>query len=298
MTEVSGAGERGDDSQPRRRTRPHYEGDPTILKVMLRLKWIAALVLALAVAGGFAWLGQWQLENAIRIDHQQTIDSEAVRALAEVNEPGAAVTDTAAGMVVEVTGRFVPGDFTVIENRANGGEVGAWLAGHLVTDGSNGAPVGHLAVAIGWAADVRGAERALERFEADHAGGEFELEGRYMPGDGAVRPEASDDPGRVLSMAPAQLVNLWQPFAGLSFAGYLVLHPADTVLLADLGLDAIDSVPPLPVETINWVSLFYALEWIVFAGFAVFFWYRLVRDDWEKTHELQQLRAADPSPLQ
>jgi len=260
---------------------------------MVKPKWILALLLALAVAGGFAWLGQWQLENAIRIDHEQSIDSEAVRPLVEVNEPGAAVTDGAAGMVVAVTGELVPGDFAVIEQRANDGRVGAWVAGHLVTHDAGGAEAGHLAVAIGWAADAAAAETALATIEASASGENLQIEGRYMPGDGPVRPEAADNAHRILSMVPAQLVNLWQTFEGPAFAGYLVLHPGDSALLEAAGLEAIDSVPPLPVETINWVSLFYALEWIVFAGFAVFFWYRLVRDDWEKTHELQELRAAE-----
>ena len=53
------------------------------------------------------------------------------------------------------------------------------------------------------------------------------------------------------------------------------------------------AVPPLPVGAINWLNLFYAVEWVVFAGFAIFFWYRLVRDDWEKIHELKLLAVAE-----
>lgn len=281
------------EDQPRRRVRPHYEGDPTMLRVMVKPKWILSLLLALAVASGFAWLGQWQLENAIRIDHEQSVDSETVRPLVELNEPGTAVTDGAAGMVVEVAGEFVLDDFTVVEQRANGGQVGAWVTGHLATNDAGGAEIGHLAVAIGWAPDTTAAVAALDAVAVTVAGESFALTGRYMPGEGPVRPEAADDPRRILSMVPAQLVNLWQPFDGPAFAGYLVMHPDGSPLLDELGLEAIDSVPPLPVETINWVSLFYAIEWIVFAGFAVFFWYRLVRDDWEKIHELQELRAAE-----
>jgi len=63
--------------------------------------------------------------------------------------------------------------------------------------------------------------------------------------------------------------------------------------LIDAGLETIDSVPPLPVGAINWLNLFYAVEWVVFAGFAIFFWYRLVRDDWEKIHELKLLAVAE-----
>ena len=272
-----------------RRVRRHYEGDPTLARVMRKPKWLAALLLALLVAGAFAWLGQWQLGHAITLENEHSVDAEAVRPLAEATAAGQTVTDGVAGTVLETSGAFVAGDFDVIEQRRNGGEQGAWVVGHLVTDES---PGGHLAVAIGWAPSSEAAERALGQVESRLAGGQVSIEGRYMPSDGPVRPEAGEDPGRLLSMAPAQLVNLWQPFDGRAYAGYLVLHPGggvDMQTLEEAGLDAIDSVPPLPVETINWLNLFYAAEWVVFAGFAVFFWYRLARDDWEKTHELRLL---------
>ena len=41
----------------------------------------------------------------------------------------------------------------------------------------------------------------------------------------------------------------------------------------------------------NWLNVFYAGEWVVFAGFAVYFWFRLTRDAWEKEHELAALTA-------
>lgn len=271
------------------RVRRHYEGDPTLARVMRKPRWLAALLLALLVAGGFAWLGQWQLGHAITLENERSVDAEAVRPLAEATAAGETVTDGVAGTVLEISGAFVVGDFNVVGQRRNGGEQGAWVVGHLITDES---PSGHLAVAIGWAPNREAAARALVQVESRLALGQITITGRYMPSDGPVRPEAGEDPGLLLSMAPAQLVNLWQPFDGRAYAGYLVLHPVDGVdaqTLEDIGLDAIDSVPPLPVESINWLNLFYAAEWVVFAGFAVFFWYRLARDDWEKTHELRLL---------
>lgn len=289
-----------------RRSRPRYEGDPSLAKVMRRPKWIGALLLALLVAGVFAWLGQWQLGHAITLENEHAVDAEAVRPISEATEPGGTVTDQVAGTVLSASGSFVAGDFDVVEQRTNGGALGAWTIGHLVVPGESGAPDGHLAVALGWAPDRASAERALAAVEDRLADVQVDLEGRYMPSDGPVRPEAGADPRRLLSMAPAQLVNLWQPFEGRAYAGFLVLHPSDAgagvdagegefnkLGLADLGLDPIDSVPPLPVETINWLNLFYAAEWVVFAGFAVFFWYRLARDDWERIHELRLLTESE-----
>lgn len=274
---------------------------------MRRPQWIAALVLALAVAGGFAWLGRWQLGHAITLEHEHAAESETVRPLSAVTEPGESVTDRSAGMVVSVEGEFVPGDFRVVEQRSNGGRLGAWVTGHLAVEGQGSGP-GHLSVAIGWAPSAGEARSAIDGIEADLGSAPITapgaapvaapiampivVEGRYMPSDAAVVPKPDEDPTRLTSMVPAQLINLWAPFDGPAYGGFLVLHPGDPLdddALAGYGLEAIDSVPPLPVETINWLNLFYAVEWVVFAGFAVFFWYRLTRDAWEKAHELKRL---------
>lgn len=272
-----------------RRVRPRYEGDPTLAKVARSPKWIGGLLLALLVAGGFAWLGQWQLGHAIALNNVNSIDAEQVRPLSEHTEPGGPVTDAIAGYVFSTSGLFVEGDFQVIEQRRNGDQEGAWVVGHLQTgDGTDGG----LAVAIGWAPNSDEANAAIESIEAEFTGVPIDVEGRYMPGDAPVIPDVSDDPTRVLSMSPAQLVNLWQPFDGGAYPGFLVMHPGaelSTTALASAGLEVVDSVPPLPVESINWLNLFYAAEWVVFAGFAIFFWFRLVRDDWERIHELQLL---------
>lgn len=281
-----------------RRTRPYYAGDPTLAKVMRSPKWIGALLLALLVAGGFAWLGQWQLSFAIAQSNEHAIEAESVRAIDEATEPGAWVTDETAGTVLSATGAFVAGDFSVVEQRLNGDSEGAWVVGHLVTEGS---PKGNLAVAIGWAPEADLAHEALTQIESEFAGQRVSIEGRYMPGDAPIAPKADEDPNRLFSMVPAQLVNLWQPFDWRTYAGFLVLHPDGALSAQSLqatGLEPIDSVPPLPVEKINWLNLFYAIEWVVFAGFAIFFWYRLVRDDWERIHELRILAAAEEAEIE
>ncbi len=281
-----------------RRARPTYEGDPTLLRVMVRPLWIAALLLALLVAAVFAWLGRWQLGNAINVQPDDHSISETARPIGAVTHPGGPVTDVAAGMVVDLTGRFVPGDFLVVEDRTNGGARGAWVTGHFVVDGagSDGSDA-HLAVAVGWAPSHAEAERALADVALTPSldGADVAIQGRYMPSDATELPELSQDPLRLLTMAPAQLINTWKPFDGPAYAGYLVLHPLaplDAAGLERSGLSVIDSVPPLPAETVNWLNVFYAVEWALFAGFAIFFWFRLVRDAWEKEHELILLAEA------
>ena len=46
---------------------------------------------------------------------------------------------------------------------------------------------------------------------------------------------------------------------------------------------------------VNWLNIFYAAEWAVFAGFAFYLWYRLARDAWER--ELEDFEDGDePEP--
>lgn len=279
--------------EPKRHVRLSYDGDPTLGAVMRMPKWIGALLLALLVAGGFAWLGQWQLSHAVTLNNESAVDDATVRPLSEVTAPGEPVTDESAGYVFTATGMFVAGDFMVVEQRRNGEKEGAWVVGHFSVPGS---PPGGLAVAVGWAPDFASATFSLQTIEQQLADKELTIEGRYMPGDAPVVPGPDTDSSVLLSMAPSQLVNLWQPFDGGSYAGFLVLHGSEQPIktaLSVAGLEAIDSVPPLPVGAINWLNLFYAVEWVVFAGFAIFFWYRLVRDDWEKIHELKLLAMAE-----
>ena len=56
----------------------------------------------------------------------------------------------------------------------------------------------------------------------------------------------------------------------------------------------ISSPAPSEGSRVNWLNIFYAIEWAVFAGFAFYLWYRLARDAWEK--EVEELEdAASPA---
>ena len=236
--------------------------------VARRPKWIALLVLALVVAAGFAALGQWQLSRSI--DSGQVIEreSETVLPLSKVAQPQQPTTERASGQLVEVTGEVIEADFSVISNRVNGGETGFWVVGHLVTADS-----ASVAIAVGWAPTEQAAEKALGSL----AGGPATVTGRYLPGE--APQEADFEDGERSALAPAALVNEWDGFEGSAYGGYIVQDSAPG------DLETIDSPTPIETVTLNWLNVFYAAEWVVFAGFAVFMWYRLVRDAWERETE-------------
>ena len=227
-------------------------------------QWIAALVLALGIAASFAALGQWQLDRSVDNVQVVEIDTETAVPLESIAEPGSGVTDAQQGRMVTVSGELVPGDFVVLSGRDSGsGDRGTWLVGHVVTaDGVS------LAVALGWSLDAVPTASEQDRTE---------WVGRYLPTEA---PQSSDfEAGERSALSVPELVNLWAD-PGPVYGGYLVLAEP----LA--GLEPIRADAPEREVTLNWLNLFYAIEWVLFAGFAIYLWYRLVRDAVERAEEL------------
>ncbi|AWB88337.1 SURF1 family protein [Salinibacterium hongtaonis] len=251
--------------------------------VARRPRWIAALALALGIAAAFAALGQWQLERSFASGDIVTRETEKAVPLDELARPGAPMQAAWDGQLVTVEGEFVADDFLVIGDRFHDGTPGYWVLGHLVTTEGVG-----LAAALGWAENESDAVRVSEELAAEAAQVDANrqlvaLEGRYAQGEG---PQDSDlEGGRLTTVSPPALVNIWSQFdeAG-TFGGYLIVDEAVD------GLESIDAPIPSGEVEINWLNIFYAVEWAVFAGFAVFLWWRLVKDAWEL--EVEEAAAA------
>jgi hypothetical protein len=76
-------------------------------------------------------------------------------------------------------------------------------------------------------------------------------------------------------MSPAALLGWWHDTDELNvYRPYLV---ADGAATWPPGLVAIDSPAPTEGSNVNWLNIFYAVEWAIFAGFAFYMWYRLAR---------------------
>jgi len=226
-------------------------------------RWVAALVLSLAIAAAFAALGQWQIGRSV--DNAQTvdIDTETAVPLDRIASPGSGMTEAQLGRVVSLRGALVPGDTVVLTARGDGrGATGTWVVGHLVTpDGVS------LAVALGWSPDESPATMPDERLE---------WVGRYQLSE---EPQGSDfENGEQHALSVPDLVNRWAD-PGPVYAGYLVLAEPTA------GLEPIVAAPPEREVTLNLLNVFYAIEWVLFAGFAIYLWYRLVRDAVERAEE-------------
>ncbi|GAB3616285.1 hypothetical protein GCM10027416_08420 [Okibacterium endophyticum] len=244
----------------------------TLAQVMRSPRWIGALVFALAVSGVFAWLGQWQLSRAIVSVEVTEAQTESPVPIGGVIEPGAYLNDSEIGQMVEVTGSFVPGDYLVVSNRINLNETGYWVTGHLRTEDDVS-----LAVGLGWAPDEETADRVAARLNGEPRASADRLTGRLLPSQGPELPAEDADPYEITTMSVALLINRWTGMEDQDvYNGYVVSTEVPD------GLVQIDAPPPQPETQVNWLNIFYAAEWVVFAGFAVFFWYRLAKDAWER----------------
>ncbi|GAA4266469.1 SURF1 family cytochrome oxidase biogenesis protein [Frondihabitans peucedani] len=259
--------------------RPGSELPDTMWEVAKRPRWIGMLVFALAVAALFAYLGHWQLDRSVESLKPISTGSETQKVLSRVTEPQTEFLDKLTGQRVSVTGSFADDDFRVLSGRLQSGKTGYWLLGRFV-DRSNDAS---LVVALGWgetAADARRAESSVPLAPAVET-----ISGRYLPSEAADDGKFTQGQQTVVSVP--QLINQWKGFSGDVYNGYVVDHRGWG------GLTAIYSPPPIDKATLNWLNVFYAVEWVVFAGFAIFLWFRLVRDAFERETEEAEEAAAE-----
>lgn len=239
---------------------------PSVWSIARRPRWIAALILALAVAAGFGALGQWQIQRSVESAVPPKQETEKVVALESVAKPQSPVLSVATGQLVSVRAEFVSGDYVVLSDRVNTAGAGYWVVGHAVLpDGAS------LAVALGWARSADAAASATSALEQHPP--TSTMTGRYLPSES---PQETDfEHGQHSVLAVSELINEWATDANRVYGGYLVSHEKSA------GLDLIDSPAPSTEVSLNLLNIFYAIEWAIFAGFAIFLWYRLVKDAWE-----------------
>lgn len=246
-----------------------------MLRVALRPRWIASLLLALGVAAVFGFLAQWQIGQAATNAIVAERPTETVHSLTGELETRVATPQVFTGQRFETTGQFQAGDTVVVGNRVrNAGDstAGWWVVAHFVTDANTDIPV-----VIGWASSQAEAEQASKDFDRQVTEGTAPttVTGRFLPSDAPDVPDG--DSQTVTAVSIAHLINIWKDAApGGAYFGYLISEQSEA------GLDLVSTPAPQQQAELNLLNVFYAIEWIVFAGFAVFFWWRLVRDAVER----------------
>lgn len=231
-----------------------------VLRLALRPKWLALLVLALAIASAFAALGSWQLDRSR--ENATPVIIGAPKPLDTVLQPQQHLPPDAATTPVIISGTLEPDLAVVVDGRRHEGQEVNWLVAPIAVDQPAGA---RIAVVLGWF--------PLDDTPPVVAEVHVELTAMLQPSE---EPAAATANGDTSAVSGADLVARWQPpiYSGFVFG--------DEALLAQIDAPPALGVVPAPViepsRSFAVLNLSYAVQWWIFAIIAVFLWWRLLRD--------------------
>lgn len=254
-------------------------------KTALKPRWIAGLVFAIVVSGVFVLLSQWQFGRSTQPEVPVNPATEDVRSLTETLQPGSFFPGSVSDQMVSAEGTYDPARQVLVPGRLKNGDTGYWVVSAFAVTGAPAltgvaaSPQTWIPVARGWVA------------APDDAGpppsGAVKLTGRLLPSE-APLPATAPEPGRASAVSVAELINDWD----ISMYPGFVAATSELTAGSDMSAAAVGGVlkpleigPQPPAQQVNWLNLFYSLEWVVFAGFALFIWWRLVKDDYRRDLE-------------
>jgi cytochrome oxidase assembly protein ShyY1 len=246
-----------------------------VLRTALRPRWLALLVVVLLAASGMIGLGRWQFDRAR--EHGREPVERARRAqqratpkpLEQVLSPRQTFPKTAVDVRVTATGSWDGAHRLLVTGRKLGPRTGYWVLVPLrLADGSA------VPVVRGWVASP--SDPAAAGPAGPVAGGRVTVVGLLQPSE----PPADLAPGRSSGLpadqldrvAATDLVNRWPYPLITGFVVQQTQSPATGPVPSPVP-------PPLPDGGLDLLNVFYALQWWLFAALALFFWWRLVRDD-------------------
>ncbi|WP_426225563.1 SURF1 family protein [Pseudarthrobacter sp. DSP2-3-2b1] len=254
-------------------------------KTALKPRWIAGLVFAFLVSGVFVLLSQWQFGRSTTPEVPDNPATEQAQALTGTLQPGDFFPGSVADQMVTADGFYDPARQVLVPDRLKNGQSGYWVVSAFAVTGAP-ALSGSAATAQTWIPVARGWVA-----EPDDAGappsGAVTLTGRLLPSESPL-PATAPAPGQASAVSVAELINYWDvsSYPGFVAATSEVVDGTDASAAAVSGaLLPLEIGPQPPAQQVNWLNLFYSLEWVVFAGFALFIWWRLVKDDYRRDLE-------------
>ncbi len=232
-----------------------------MLRTALKPRFLGLLGLVLVIGVAFVFLGRWQLgvaESSAQRDAVEQARAQAPAPITTVLRPQAPFRGDLSSRPVTATGRYSAEGQLLVPDRRLDGVDGLWVLTPFVVDGSGAT----LPVLRGF---VRSAAEA-----GPPPTGTLTVAGGLAPGESPVaRPLPS---GQVGSVDLSVLVNTWP---GEIYNAFLFLESEDPP--SDAALTRVPT--PLGDTGIQWRNAAYAVQWWVFALFALWFWFRMVRDE-------------------
>jgi len=244
-----------------------------VWRTALKPSWLGLLALVVLAATLMAGLGQWQFRRARAegVDAQRHALQRAPVPMTRLFGPQEQFPAAGIDRPVTVTGTWVWGEQVVVagqkaDESAVDGPTGYWLLMPLRLP--SGAAI---AVVRGWSAEPGHLEAPSDPVQAT---GQVTVRAVLRISDPPVErgpgESAGLPAGQLEGVDLTQLIHLWpEPL----YTGYLIA----TDLPVPPGFSAVSALHA--GSGLAWRNISYALQWWLFAGFGLFIWFRLVRDD-------------------
>jgi cytochrome oxidase assembly protein ShyY1 len=247
-----------------------------VLRTVLKPRWLGLLAFLLVVLVSFTWLGLWQLHVARdkgEVEAAEAATRLPVAPVSKVIEPHQQFPENGSGRPVSATGTYDAAHQLLVADRRLDGVSGYWVITPLVVEATGA----RLVVVRGFVTDPAQATPPTTK-------GTVEVTGTLAPGE-SPSTSGTLPPGQVGTIDLGVLLNQWKGSLYNAFVFKTGEQPDATTA-------GIKPIPPPEIQTggLSWRNAAYALQWWIFAGFAAYMWWRMVRDDW------QQDRRAGISP--
>ncbi|WP_052591210.1 SURF1 family protein [Luteipulveratus mongoliensis] len=258
-----------------------------MLQTALRPRNLALLTLAVVAAVVFVLLGRWQwgvAQDDARAKALRDGPRHPVVQLTDYVQPHQPFPKGGSLRRVEASGTYDSAHQVLVPDRRLAGKKGLWVVTPLVVDGTGA----RLAV-------VRGFVTSADQATPPVVRGKVTIVGALAPTESPS--EATDYPsGQIGSVDVPSMLNTWGGDAYNAFVFGMSESPSATTV-------AITKVPPPSPEAGNrdWRNVGYAFQWWAFAAFALYFWWRSVKEDRRDELAAEQAHnegAPDPAPDQ
>jgi cytochrome oxidase assembly protein ShyY1 len=227
------------------------------------------------VMATFGMLGLWQLNVARDAGRAEAVSGAPTRPVADLTSvltPHGSFPLDGTGRRITATGRYDASGQVLVTPRRLRGEPGYWVVTPFVVS-SSGA---RIAVVRGFVTDPKQAV-------APRASSGITLSGTLASGESPTGDGPRADPvlpdGQLGVVDLSLLVNRWPGSLYNAFVFATAEQPDVTSVTSPQML----RVPPPALVSggLAWRNAAYAVQWWIFALFAAYMWWRMVRDDYE-----------------
>ncbi len=231
-----------------------------MLRTALKPRWLGLLGVALLVIIAFVQLGRWQLgvaQDKARIAAVKAAGAKPPVDVTTILRPHEQFPADGSGRLITATGTYAEGQ-VLVSGRLLGGRTGYWVVTPF-TVASTGAT---LPLLRGWTATPTAPAPPTTPVT---------VRASLAPGEAPSRDGLPA--GTLSSVDLSRLVNAWSGEIYNAF-GFVQDETPAPPAATTAGLTRVP--PPLPPSGLQWRNAAYAIQWWIFAAFALYLWARMV----------------------